>query len=86
VLRELDSIHLRHADVEQHHVRWLAAQHFERCATVGGLAHNVDLHLVAAIAQQVPQTAAGGRFIIDDENAQLMTDQIDRPIFSGLQQ
>jgi hypothetical protein len=41
---------------------------------------------VAAIAQQIPQTAAGRRFIIDDENAQLMTDHIDRPIFSGLQQ
>jgi hypothetical protein len=41
---------------------------------------------VAAIAQEIPQTAAGRRFVIDDENAQLMADDLDRPIVTGLQQ
>jgi hypothetical protein len=45
VLRELDSVHFRHANVEQDHVGGSFGEHVERAARGPGLPHELELHV-----------------------------------------
>ena len=70
VLGNLDAVHFRHTDVEQHRVGIARGQHLERLPAIRGFAGDDERHLERAIGNEVAQAIARGRLVVDDEHAQ----------------
>ena len=68
-LRQGQAIGPRHADVQQHKVKSMAAQELKSLRRIGGFAVQADGGRFA-VAQQCAQPRAGQGFIIDNQNAQ----------------
>jgi hypothetical protein len=64
------AIHAGHANIEQHGIRLFALGMFEGVHAVVGLAHHLQCQALAAIFQHLAKTAASGRLVIYDEQAQ----------------
>jgi hypothetical protein len=69
VLRALDAVHRRHADVEQDDVGSGLLDLLHCVETVVGLTDDFDRALRGTIFQHLAQTAARRRLVIDDEDA-----------------
>jgi hypothetical protein len=80
MLRNLDAVDFRHADVEQHDVGIHRRNQFERVAAVIGLAGDFERNFQRAVTQQIAQTVARRRLVIDHQHAQRLQIAHARPI------
>jgi hypothetical protein len=68
VLRNLHAIHLRHADVEQHHIGARVLEQLEQGTAVGCLRHHFERQAGHTIFQKISQAAARGSFVVGDHH------------------
>jgi hypothetical protein len=65
VMRRLDAVHTRHADIEKHHVRPGLRGDVQGLATVGGLADDLVL---AGVLQHLAQSVSRRCFVVHDQH------------------
>ena len=70
MLGNLEPVHFRHADVEQHHVGRALRQQFQRPLAVFRLPRDLQRYLQRAIGKQIPDAVARRRFVVHDQHPQ----------------
>ena len=70
MLRHLNAVHIRHANVEQHDVGITGRQQIERTPAVISLAGDFKRHFQRTVAEQVAQPVARWRLVVDHHDAQ----------------